>query len=153
MPFGSIDGWEEGKRSTRTIRHGRQRIVVLKQPIGVCGAITPWNSRRDDHPQGGRPRLGLHDGAEAASQTLFALALCELAERAGVRRRLLRRHRQRQGDRRRDHIEPDGAQVTSPLDRIGKLLMAQCAATVRRLDGVGAQRPFIVFDDAISMPR
>ena len=61
---------EEGKRVYGDTIPGHlpdKRIVVIKQPIGVCAAITPWNfPGRDDHAQG-RPRAGrrLHDGAQA----------------------------------------------------------------------------------------
>src|SRR3982074_307859 len=81
---------EEGKRTYGdTIpSHGvDKRIVVLKQPIGVCGAITPWNFPAAMITRKAGPALasGCTMVLKPASQTPFsALALCELAERAGV---------------------------------------------------------------------
>src|SRR6266446_4819909 len=81
---------EEGKRTYGdTIpSHGvDKRIVVLKQPIGVCGAITPWNFPAAMITRKAGPAIasGCTMVLKPASQTPFsALALCELAERAGV---------------------------------------------------------------------
>jgi succinate-semialdehyde dehydrogenase/glutarate-semialdehyde dehydrogenase len=81
---------EEGKRiygDTIPAHGADKRIVVLKQPIGVCGAITPWNFPSAMITRKAGPALasGCAMVLKPASQTPFsALALCELAERAGV---------------------------------------------------------------------
>src|SRR5438045_3840284 len=81
---------EEGKRiyGDTIPSHGAdKRIVVLKQPIGVCGAITPWNFPAAMITRKAGPALasGCTMVLKPASQTPYsALALCELAERAGV---------------------------------------------------------------------
>jgi hypothetical protein len=79
------------------------RLLAIRQPIGVCGAITPWNfPGRDDHPQVA-PALaaGCTVVLKPANETpLTALALVALAERAGVPQgRVQYRHRQFVGDR------------------------------------------------------
>lgn len=148
---------EEGKRACGdTIpAHGRdKRIVVLKQPIGVAAAITPWNFPAAMVTRKVAPALaaGCAIIVKPSELTPFsALALCVLAERAGLPRGVL------------SMITGDaatiGAELTSnPIVRkvsftgstaIGKLLMAQCASTVKRLSlELGGNAPFIVFDDA-----
>src|ERR1700722_2337653 len=80
---------EEGKRIYGDVipAHGTdKRIIVLKQPIGVCGAITPWNFPAAMITRKAGPALaaGCTMVLKPATQTPFsALALCELAERAG----------------------------------------------------------------------
>ena len=109
---------------------------------------------RHDHPQGG-PALaaGCTFVCKPASETpLSALALAELAERAGIPgRRLQRRDRLGEGDRRRDDLEPawSACLTFTGSTEIGKLLMAQCASTVKKVGlELGGNAPFIVFDDA-----
>jgi succinate-semialdehyde dehydrogenase/glutarate-semialdehyde dehydrogenase len=131
-----------------------KRIVVLKEPIGVCVAITPWNFPAAMITRKVGPALAagcpiVVKPAEATPLSAFALA--ELATRAGLPPGVL------------SIItgEPRvvGAEMTSnPLVRklsftgstaVGKLLMSQCAATVKRVSlELGGNAPFVVFDDA-----
>jgi succinate-semialdehyde dehydrogenase / glutarate-semialdehyde dehydrogenase len=148
---------EEGKRTYGdTIpSHGPdKRIVVLKQPIGVCVAITPWNfpSAMITRKAGPALAAGCTMVLKPASQTPFsALALCELAERAGVPKGVF-------SCVTGGAKEIGGEMTSNPTVRklsftgsteIGKLLMAQCAGTVKKLSlELGGNAPFIVFDDA-----
>src|SRR3954453_19727757 len=148
---------EEGKRiyGDTIPSHGAdKRIVVLKQPIGVCGAITPWNFPAAMITRKAGPALasGCTMVLKPASQTPYsALALCELAERAGVPKGAFSCVTGTAKD--------IGSEITSnPTVRkvsftgsteIGKLLMAQCAGTVKKTSmELGGNAPFIVFDDA-----
>src|SRR5438477_3171062 len=156
---GSFIEWfaEEGKRiyGDTIPSHGTdKRIVVLKQPIGVCVAITPWNFPSAMLTRKAGPALaaGCTMVLKPASQTPYsALALCELAERAGVPKGVLSCVT--------GSATEIGAEMTSnPTVRklsftgsteIGKVLMAQCAGTVKKLSlELGGNAPFIVFDDA-----
>ncbi|WP_239996197.1 NAD-dependent succinate-semialdehyde dehydrogenase [Rhizobium halophilum] len=131
-----------------------RRIVVLKQPIGVCAAITPWNFPAAMITRKAGPALaaGCTMVIKPASQTpLSALALCVLAERAGVPKGVL-------SCITGSAAEIGGELTFNPVVRklsftgsteIGKVLMAQCAATVKRTSmELGGNAPFIVFDDA-----
>jgi succinate-semialdehyde dehydrogenase/glutarate-semialdehyde dehydrogenase len=148
---------EEGKRvyGDTIPGHARdKRIVVLKQPIGVCAAITPWNFPAAMITRKAGPALaaGCTMVVKPASQTPFtALALCVLAERAGVPPGVLSCVT--------GSANAIGSELTSnPIVRklsftgsteIGKVLMAQCAATVKKTSmELGGNAPFIVFDDA-----
>ena len=131
-----------------------KRIVVLKEPIGVCAAITPWNfpSAMITRKAGPALAAGCTMVVKPATATPYsALALAELARRAGV---------------------PDGVfsvvtgsaagiggeMTANPIVRkltftgsteIGKKLMAECAGTVKKVSmELGGNAPFIVFDDA-----
>ncbi len=156
---GSFIEWfaEEGKRiyGDTIPSHGvDKRIVVLKQPIGVTVAITPWNFPSAMLTRKAGPALaaGCTMVLKPASQTPYsALALCELAERAGVPKGVLSCVT--------GSATEIGAEMTSnPIVRklsftgsteIGKVLMAQCAGTVKKLSlELGGNAPFIVFDDA-----
>ena len=131
-----------------------KRIVVIKQPIGVCAAVTPWNFPNAMITRKAGPALaaGCTMVIKPASQTPFsALALCELAERAGIPKGVVSVITGSAG--------PIGKELTThPLVRkftftgsteIGKLLMAQCATTVKKVSlELGGNAPFIVFDDA-----
>jgi succinate-semialdehyde dehydrogenase/glutarate-semialdehyde dehydrogenase len=148
---------EEGKRvygdTIPTFAVGK-RIVVLKQPIGVCAAITPWNFPAAMITRKAAPALaaGCTMVVKPASQTpLSALALVYLAERAGVPKGVLSCVT--------GSASAIGAEMTSnPIIRkltftgsteIGKILMAQSALTVKRTSmELGGNAPFIVFDDA-----
>ncbi|MFQ5426980.1 MAG: NAD-dependent succinate-semialdehyde dehydrogenase, partial [Gaiellales bacterium] len=148
---------EEAKRiygDTIPAHQGDKRIVVLKQPIGVCAGITPWNFPSGMLTRKAAPALaaGCTFVLKPASQTpLSALALCELAERAGLPPGVLSVVT---GDAR----EIGGELTSNPTVRklgftgstaVGKLLMAQCAATVKKVSlELGGNAPFIVFDDA-----
>ncbi len=148
---------EEGKRiygDTIPTHAPDKRIVVIKQPIGVCAAVTPWNFPNAMITRKAGPALaaGCTMVIKPASQTPYsALALCELAERAGIPKGVLSVVTGSAG--------PIGKELTTnPLVRkftftgsteIGKLLMQQCATTVKKVSlELGGNAPFIVFDDA-----
>lgn len=149
---------EEGKRvygDTIPAPSGDKRIVVIKQPVGVVASITPWNF----------PNAMIARKAAAAlaagctfvvrpspSTPLSALAMAELAERAGVPAgvfnvvvgedsvgmgKVLTQH-------------PDVAKFTfTGSTAVGKILMTQTATTVKKVSmELGGNAPFIVFDDA-----
>lgn len=148
---------EEGKRVYGDTIPGHQadkRLIVIKQPIGVTAAITPWNFPAAMITRKAGPALaaGCTMVLKPASQTPFsALALAELAQRAGI---------------------PDGvfsvvtgsagavgnALTSNPLVRklsftgsteIGRQLMAQCAQDIKKVSlELGGNAPFIVFNDA-----
>jgi len=131
-----------------------RRIVVLKQPIGVCAAITPWNFPAAMITRKVGPALaaGCTIIVKPASQTpLSALALCVLAERAGIPKGVISCVT---GSAR----EIGGELTSNPTVRklsftgsteIGKQLIKQCADTVKRTSmELGGNAPFIVFDDA-----
>ena len=131
-----------------------KRIVVVKEPIGVVACITPWNFPLAMITRKAGPAIaaGCTVVLKPASQTPFsALALAELAERAGLPKGVLNIVTGPASD--------IGAELTSnPVVRklsftgsteTGKVLMAQCASTVKKLSlELGGNAPFIVFDDA-----
>lgn len=131
-----------------------KRLVVLKQPVGVCGAITPWNfpAAMITRKAGAALAAGCTMVLKPASQTPFtALALCVLAQRAGVPPGVVSCVT--------GSAAAIGGELTSnPLVRklsftgsteIGKVLLAQCAGTVKKTSmELGGNAPFIVFDDA-----
>jgi succinate-semialdehyde dehydrogenase/glutarate-semialdehyde dehydrogenase len=148
---------EEARRSYGDVIPGHQRdrrIVVLKQPVGVVAAITPWNFPAAMIARKVAPALaaGCTVVVKPALQTpLSALALGELATRAGIPPGVLNIVT---GDAR-----AIGGEITaSPTVRklsftgstaTGKLLLAQCAGTVKKVSmELGGNAPFIVFDDA-----
>jgi succinate-semialdehyde dehydrogenase / glutarate-semialdehyde dehydrogenase len=156
---GSYIEWfaEEGKRvygDTIPTNAPDRRIVVVKEPIGVCCAITPWNFPAAMITRKAAPALaaGCAMVVKPASQTPFtALALAALAERAGVPKGVLSVVT--------GSASEIGAEMTSnPIVRkltftgsteIGKKLMAQCAGTMKKVTmELGGNAPFIVFDDA-----
>jgi len=148
---------EEAKRVYGDVIPGHQpdrRIVVLKQPVGVVASITPWNfpSAMIARKVGPALAAGCTIVCKPASQTPFsALALGELAERAGIPAGVLNVVT---GPAR----EIGGELTANPLVRkltftgstqIGKLLLEQCAATVKKVSmELGGNAPFIVFEDA-----
>ena len=131
-----------------------RQIVVTKEPVGVCAAITPWNFPSAMITRKVAPALaaGCTIVVKPAAQTPFsALALAELAERAGVPAGVFSIVTGK--------AAAIGAAMTaSPIVRkltftgstpTGKLLMQQCAGTVKKLSlELGGNAPFIVFDDA-----
>jgi succinate-semialdehyde dehydrogenase/glutarate-semialdehyde dehydrogenase len=131
-----------------------QRISVLKQPVGVTAAITPWNFPAAMITRKVAPALaaGCTMIVRPADLTpLTALALCELAQRAGVPAGVLQVVTGKS--------RPIGRVLTSsPVVRklsftgsteVGRQLMAQCAPTIKRLSlELGGNAPFIVFEDA-----
>jgi succinate-semialdehyde dehydrogenase/glutarate-semialdehyde dehydrogenase len=148
---------EEGKRAygdTIPSHAADKRIVVIKEPIGVVGCITPWNFPIAMITRKVGPALaaGCTVVAKPASQTPFsALALAALAERAGVPPGVFNVVTGSAG-------EIGGELTSNPLVRkisftgsteVGKILMAQCAGTVKKVSlELGGNAPFIVFDDA-----
>jgi succinate-semialdehyde dehydrogenase/glutarate-semialdehyde dehydrogenase len=148
---------EEAKRVYGDTIPGHQRdkrIVVLKQPIGVTAAITPWNfpSAMITRKAGPALAAGCTMVVKPASQTPFsALALAELAERAGAPKGVF-------SVVSGAAAAVGGEMTANPIVRkltftgsteIGKQLMMQCAATVKKTSmELGGNAPFIVFDDA-----
>jgi succinate-semialdehyde dehydrogenase/glutarate-semialdehyde dehydrogenase len=148
---------EEAKRVNGDIAQhpdADKRIAILKQPVGVCAAITPWNFPAAMITRKAAPALaaGCAIIIKPAEQTpLSAYALAVLAERAGVPAGVLQVIT---GDAR----AIGGVLTASPVVRklsftgsteVGRLLMAQCAPTIKRLSlELGGNAPFIVFDDA-----
>jgi succinate-semialdehyde dehydrogenase/glutarate-semialdehyde dehydrogenase len=149
---------EEGKRTYGDVIPAHapgKRILTFKQPIGVVAAITPWNFPNAMITRKVAPALaaGCTVVIKPPQETpLSALALAELAERAGLPRGVL-------------NVVPTtrsrevGLELTqNPLVRkfsftgsteVGKLLMAQCATTVKKVSlELGGNAPFIVFADA-----
>src|SRR5690606_36967683 len=131
-----------------------QRLMALKQPIGVCAAITPWNFPAAMITRKAGPALaaGCTMIVKPAEQTpLTALALAVLAEEAGVPPGVLQ---VLTGDAR----EIGGALCDSDVVRklsftgsteVGRILMQQCAPTIKKLSlELGGNAPFIVFPDA-----
>ncbi len=149
---------EEAKRvygETIPTHKAGARVIVVKQPVGVVAAITPWNFPNAMITRKVAPALaaGCTVVVKPAEDTpLSALALAELAERAGFPKGVLNVVTAK------DPI-PVGAEMTSnPLVRmitftgsteVGKILMEQAARTVKRVGmELGGNAPFIVFDDA-----
>ncbi|MCY1418001.1 Succinate-semialdehyde dehydrogenase [NADP(+)] GabD [compost metagenome] len=148
---------EEGKRIYGDVipsPSADKRLLVIKQGIGVCAAITPWNFPAAMITRKAAPALaaGCTLVIKPANETPFsALALVELAERAGVPAGVI------------NVVTGDapaiGAQLTGhPLVRklsftgstpVGRLLMGQCAETIKKVSlELGGNAPFIVFEDA-----
>lgn len=149
---------EEAKRVYGDVIPGHQRdkrIVVLKQPIGVVGSITPWNFPNAMIARKVAPALavGCTFVARPAELTpLSALAMAVLAERAGIPAGVF-------------NVIPSSnsaavgqelcandkvAKITfTGSTRVGKILMSQCADTIKKMSlELGGNAPFIVFDDA-----
>ena len=131
-----------------------KRIVVIKEPVGVCAAITPWNfpSAMITRKAGPALAAGCTMVVKPATQTPYsALALAELATRAGIPAGVFSVVTGASG-------AIGGEMTANPIVRkltftgsteIGKLLMEQCAGTVKKLAlELGGNAPFIVFDDA-----
>jgi succinate-semialdehyde dehydrogenase/glutarate-semialdehyde dehydrogenase len=151
---------EEGKRiygETIPTTDSNKRFLVLKQPIGVCAAITPWNFPIAMITRKVAPALaaGCPVVIKPAEQTpLSALALAELAQRAGMPSGVL-------------NVLPADSEHSISIGKVlcssdvvrhlsftgstevGRILAAQCAPTVKKLSlELGGNAPFIVFDDA-----
>ena len=131
-----------------------RRIVVIKQPVGVCAAITPWNFPHSMITRKVAPALaaGCTVVLKPAEQTPYsALALAELAERAGFPKGVL-------NILTGDAPAIGGELCANPAVRkvsftgsteVGRLLMKQSAPTVKKISlELGGNAPFIVFDDA-----
>ncbi|CAG4895142.1 NAD-dependent succinate-semialdehyde dehydrogenase [Paraburkholderia saeva] len=131
-----------------------KRIVVTKEPIGVCAAITPWNFPAAMITRKVGPALAagcpiIVKPAEATPLSAFALAV--LAERAGVPAGIFN---VLTGDPKTIGAEMTGNPIVRKLSftgstAVGRLLMAQCAPTVKKVSlELGGNAPFIVFEDA-----
>ncbi|MDH3377343.1 MAG: NADP-dependent succinate-semialdehyde dehydrogenase [Gammaproteobacteria bacterium] len=148
---------EEGRRiygDTIPPHQADKRIVVIKEPVGVCAAITPWNFPTAMITRKAGPALaaGCTMVVKPATATPYsALALCELAERAGIPKGVLSVVT--------GSSAAIGGEMTSNKQvrkltftgstEIGKLLMEQCAGTVKKMSmELGGNAPFMVFDDA-----
>jgi succinate-semialdehyde dehydrogenase / glutarate-semialdehyde dehydrogenase len=148
---------EEAKRIYGDVIPGHQsdkRILVLRQPVGVVAAITPWNFPAAMITRKAGPALaaGCTLVCKPATQTPYsALAMAELADRAGIPKGVFNVIT--------GSAAAIGGEMTSnPIVRkltftgsteVGKKLMAQCAGTVKKLSlELGGNAPFIVFDDA-----
>jgi succinate-semialdehyde dehydrogenase / glutarate-semialdehyde dehydrogenase len=130
------------------------RMIVIKQPVGVVAAITPWNFPNAMITRKAGPALaaGCAFVCKPATETpLSALALAELAERAGIPAGVFSVVT--------GSSREIGAEMTSnPIVRaltftgsteVGRVLMAQCAPTIKKVGlELGGNAPFIVFDDA-----
>ena len=148
---------EEGKRIYGDVippHQADKRIVVVKQPIGVCGAITPWNFPAAMITRKAGPALaaGCTMVLKPATQTPFsALALAELAERAGLPKGVFSVVT---GSAREIGAELTGHPTVRKITftgstEVGRVLMQQSAATVKKLSlELGGNAPFLVFDDA-----
>src|SRR3954447_14277916 len=131
-----------------------KRALVIKQPVGVAALITPWNFPNAMITRKAGPALaaGCTVVLKPAEQTPFsALAMAELAERAGIPNGVL------------NIVTGDAATIGKELcanpkvrklsftgsTEVGRILMRQCADTVKKLSlELGGNAPFIVFDDA-----
>ena len=148
---------EEAKRvygDTIPAHQADKRIVVIKEPVGVCAAITPWNfpAAMIARKAGAALAAGCSIVVKPASSTpLSALALAELASRAGIPAGVL------------NVVTGSSADIGGELTRnptvrklsftgsteTGRKLMAQCAETVKKVSlELGGNAPFIVFEDA-----
>jgi succinate-semialdehyde dehydrogenase/glutarate-semialdehyde dehydrogenase len=148
---------EEGKRAYGDVipsHAADKRILVLRQPVGVVAAITPWNFPAAMITRKVAPALaaGCTVVCKPATETpLTALALAELARQAGIPAGVF------------NVITGKSAEIgkeltTSPKVRgitftgsteIGKVLMAQSASTIKKVElELGGNAPFLVFDDA-----
>ncbi len=148
---------EEGRRAYGDIIPSpvaTSRMLVIKQPVGVCAAITPWNfpSAMLTRKLGPAMAAGCTMVCKPAEQTpLSALALAVLAEEAGVPAGVFNIVTG-------DPVAIGGELTSSPIVRklsftgsteVGRLLMQQCAPTLKKLSmELGGNAPFIVFDDA-----
>ena len=148
---------EEGKRvygDTIPTHSPDARIVVVREPVGVCAAITPWNfpSAMITRKAGPALAAGCVMVVKPAGQTPFsATALAELAERAGIPAGVF-------------NVVTGKSSVVGPAltgdprvrkltftgsTEVGRALMRECADTVKKISlELGGNAPFIVFDDA-----
>lgn len=148
---------EEGKRVYGDVIPASQtqlRHVILKQPVGVCAAITPWNFPAAMITRKAAPALaaGCTMIIKPATETPFsALALAVLAEQAGIPAGVIQVVTGKSstigdiltGDPRIHKLSFTGS------TEVGRTLMAQCAPTIKKLSlELGGNAPFIVFDDA-----
>ena len=149
---------EEGKRACGEVipTHGAdKRLLTLKQPVGVCAAITPWNFPLAMITRKAGPALAAGCGMvvkPAEATPLTALALAALAEEAALPAGVLNVVTAKSG------VEIGREFCANPLVRklsftgstaTGRILLRQCADTVKRVSmELGGNAPFIVFEDA-----
>jgi succinate-semialdehyde dehydrogenase / glutarate-semialdehyde dehydrogenase len=149
---------EEGKRAYGDVIPSpikNSRIVVLKQPVGVCGMITPWNfpSAMITRKAGPALAAGCTAVCKPAEDTpLSALALAVLAEEAGVPKGVFNvvttSDAKSVGNELCANPKVRKLSFTGSTE-VGKILMKQCADTVKKISlELGGNAPFIVFDDA-----
>ena len=131
-----------------------RRLIVIKQPVGVCAAITPWNFPAAMITRKAAPALaaGCTMVVKPAEQTpLSALALAWLGQQAGIPPGVLNIVTG-------DPVSIGGELTSNPKvlklsftgsTEVGRLLMAQCAPTIKKMSlELGGNAPFIVFEDA-----
>ena len=148
---------EEGKRAYGDVIPGPaadRRVVVTKEPVGVCAAVTPWNfpSAMITRKVGAALGAGCSIVVKPAAQTPYsAFALCVLAEEAGVPAGVV--------SILTGSASEIGQEMTSnPIVRkfsftgstaVGRLLMSQCSEQIKKVSlELGGNAPFIVFNDA-----
>ena len=148
---------EEGKRIYGDVIPHQQpdrRIIVIKEPIGVCAAVTPWNfpSAMITRKAGPALAAGCTIVIKPASSTPYsALALCELAERAGIPAGVINVVTGASSEIGQELTANEKVRKLSftGSTAIGKVLMRQCADTIKKVSlELGGNAPFIVFDDA-----
>lgn len=148
---------EEGRRVYGDVipTHNKtHRLVTLKQPVGVCAMITPWNfpSSMITRKTGPALAAGCTVVMKPSEFTPFsALALAELAERAGIPKGVLNiviGEAQPIGKEMTDNPTVKKLSFTGST-AVGKILLTQCAGSVKKVSmELGGNAPFIVFDDA-----
>lgn len=148
---------EEGKRAYGDVipgPAGDRRVIVTKEPVGVCAAITPWNfpSAMITRKVGAALGAGCSIVVKPAAETPYsAFALCVLAEEAGVPAGLISVVS--------GAASEIGKEMTSnPIVRklsftgsteVGRILMSQCSEQIKKVSlELGGNAPFIVFNDA-----
>lgn len=148
---------EEGKRIYGDVipsKSSNLRYVVIKQPVGVCAAITPWNFPAAMITRKAAPALasGCTMLVKPATETpLTALALGELAQQAGIPAGVLQiitGDSKAIGEILTQSPDVNKLSFTGSTE-VGRLLMSQCSPTLKKLSlELGGNAPFIVFADA-----
>ncbi|MBV2188269.1 NAD-dependent succinate-semialdehyde dehydrogenase [Providencia rettgeri] len=148
---------EEGKRvygETIPQTVGSNRLSTIKQPIGVCSAITPWNFPAAMITRKAAPALaaGCSIVIKPATETPFtALALAQLADEAGIPAgifNVITGDSRVLGERLTKHALISKFSFTGST-QVGRILSEQCASTIKKTSlELGGNAPFIVFDDA-----
>ena len=148
---------EEGKRMYGDVIPSHladRRIVVIKEPVGVCAAITPWNFPAAMITRKAGPALaaGCTIVIKPAGATPFsALALCELVERAGIPPGVINVVTGSSSEIGQELTSNDKVRklTFTGSTEIGKKLMEQCAGSIKKISlELGGNAPFIVFEDA-----
>lgn len=149
---------EEAKRAYGEIipqDKENRRLLVIKQPVGVVAAITPWNFPNAMITRKAAPALAAGCSIiikPAAETPLSALALAELAGRAGIPKgvfNVLPSSRAEEVGQVLTASEEVHKLTFTGSTKVGKILMAQCASTVKKLSlELGGNAPSLVFDDA-----